>query len=296
MVYEASSPIFSRYDDASMLDRDDFTSKVRVLEVDDRAVRCVEMRPREQGHHEQKTVLLTPGFLCGLSNMALLGHELTRYGFEVIPLAHTKPGKDSADDVRGVIEAFYAGKIGTPSNRLVLFAHSLGAINTKQCLTRYPELMDGIDGVVELAPAGYGGVTPSGALASVLSELSHRPDTQVARDAVKDAIRYTRASGWQIIGRAIEAKTINMVAATREIMVNNVPVSALVARNDKVIRRNGLTRGLGAAAVPYTYVSTAHAGHNPHLMFAEQTAQDVVAHILSLDMRNSAALGEKQVY
>lgn len=271
-------------------DRQKFVDARQWLPVDKRAVEYVVMDPDvTQRYYERRTLILVPGFLCRLSNVALLGHELTRYGNRVIPTAHTRPDEHPSGDIKATVEAYYDGRFGVPGGRPTLVVHSLAAINTAECLSAYPELVSMIDGVVELAPAGYGGVSPLSAPLSVATELLHRPSTPAIRNAVEDALQYMHTSGIEMLRLAKHASTANICEQTRQLIGNDLPVAALVAKRDRLIKYQPLTAGLGKAAVVYKDIQVAKAGHNAHLLFPEETAADVVAQIERLDNHPAVA-------
>lgn len=261
-------------------DRQKFTRDKRRLQIGKRGVEYVVMNPPEV-LEQRHTVLLIPGFLCRLSNMALLGHELTRYGYQAIPIAHELPDESASEDIRMMIEEYYAGRFGDPSGPLTLVEHSLAAINGVECLVDHPALIPMVHGVVQIAPAGYGGVSPFSAPCSVATELAHRPSSHDVRDAVVDALTYTYNCGRNMLQLANRASKTDISSWAQELASEGLMTTALIAEHDRLIAYKSLLKGLNRAGVPSTLLSVPHAGHNAHLLFPAKTAGDVVLQIRS---------------
>ena len=276
-------------DKARGFDRDTFLRSRQKLAVGKQAIQYAVMNPEmPERFHEHRTALLTPGFMCGLSNMALLGYELTRYGYQVVAISHENPNR-APEDIRAVLEAYYEGKLTPAIYPISLISHSLGAVNSVDALSRYSDLPDAVHDMLHLAPAGYGGVTPSMALASIVVELSHRPSSQAVRDAVADALRYTLDSGTDMLHLIKRASRSDVTDETRQLAQDGLPISALVSHRDLLIHARPLTEGLALAGTPHDYVGVGRAGHNAHLMFPGEVAAQVAEKIAASYDQPSAA-------
>lgn len=276
-------------DKARGFDRDAFFRSRQKLAVGKQALHYVVMNPEvPERFHERRTALLAPGFMCGLSNMALLGYELTCHGYQVLTISHERPNRAS-EDIRAALEAYHEGKLTPAVYPVSLIPHSLGAINSVEALTRYADLPDAVHDMVHLAPAGYGGVTPSMAPISIAVELSHRPSSQSVRDAVIDALQYTRDSGTEMLGLIKRASRADVTEETRQLVTDGLPITALASRRDLLIHARPMTEGLVRAGVSHGYVGVGRAGHNAHLMFPGEVAEQVVATIDARYQQSSAA-------
>lgn len=264
--------------EASPFDRHDFLRRRQILKVGNHAVKFTVTPSVCPEYVVPRTVFLVPGFMSGLSNMALLAHHLSLYGNQVVSMSYETPKDDNSEYVRRMLAAYLDGETrATVFDQLVLVGHSKAGIDITRAIHKDLLLQQTVSAMIHLAPAGYGGVHPEDAIRSIVTEMAYRPASADVRDMARDALSYIIGSGHRLIDQARYVQDTNITEEIEDLREAGIETRALTARYDYLIHHDALSTGLARAGVSQMVIPEVKAGHNFHLFFPELTAQIIEA-------------------
>ncbi len=269
------------------LGRKEYYDRKRVLGLGRNAVDYIVIDPEESNETPANTVLLVPGIVTGLRGMSLLGDQLHEQGYRTVAMSHGAIGTECPQDVVHMVRALCEGDVTGRHESVMVAAHSLGAIHTVKGLASMNNPQDTVEGVLLLAPTGYGGVHPEKTVQSLLFESYRRPSNDYVRDVVGEALIYTAKAGPQLIHKIREARDARVIENTRELQHRGIPFTAVKYPFDQLINYQELTRGLDAAEV-YIQFDVDHrlAGHNAHMLHPRRTGRVVLEALQYLEQIN----------
>jgi pimeloyl-ACP methyl ester carboxylesterase len=228
--------------------------------------------------------LVVPGIMAKRRLYNSYAEAMAERGQSIATMAHQGASPLCATEVSMVAESL----ANTYQRPVRLIGHSLGGMHATLSAHDKP---DNISGVLLMQPAGYGGVYPAHAVASLLD----RPDNHHIGDelrAVFDGLDYFRSSRLDHMARTIVMASRHHVIEKGTELADHIAREAVLFPDDKLIHTDKCKDGLARAGFAWLDLDLAQwhqdnstvrrwypAGHNA-IMYHPQAVADATLEVL----------------
>lgn len=232
--------------------------------------RVVHYTVRTPGEPQSSEIVLTvPGIMAKRRLYNPFARELAEGGVPTAVMAHEGASPLCTQEVLAVVREL-ADDTQQPVR---LVGHSLGGMHATMAALQDPA---DISGLILMQPAGYGGVYPGHAIASLRERSGNNLWADEIR-AVRDGLDYLVSSRPSQLFRVAVAASRHHIAKEASGLDQRITRDALLFPHDRLIRADEVSRGLAQAGFSlYTLdVSApgARAGHNAVMYQAKDVAR-----------------------